>query len=224
MNRDNHSDNKTSTLGNILLKLYGPDAVKGQAERYSQAVRFFWSFLGKNRALMPGGGVHIFRAPGRTEIGGNHTDHQHGQVLAAAIDKDILAVAAETTDMKIRIYSEGFGWTEVDLRPWVVHPTDAGAVNASGNGDTVGASGNGDTGNASGNGDTGHASANGGADHAVAIENPNYAAELPEKGTTAALIYGMVDGMKKAGYQIGGFCAYVTSDVPGGAGLSSSAA
>ena len=195
MDRDNYTDNRTSGLGSILLKLYGPDAVRTQAERYGQAVKCFWRLFGKNRAMTAGEKVHIFRAPGRTEIGGNHTDHQHGQVLAAAIDKDILAVAAETTDTKIRIFSEGFGWTEVDLRPWILQSSHASS-------NPAGAVPEYDSTNA----DAGTVSV------------------LPEKGTTAALIQGMVDGMKKAGYQIGGFCAFLTSNVPGGAGLSSSAA
>ena len=57
----------------------------------------------------------IFSAPGRTEIGGNHTDHQHGCVLAAAVDMDILAAALPNGTKKIRILSEGFAPDEVDL-------------------------------------------------------------------------------------------------------------
>mgnify|MGYP003290827750 CR=1 FL=1 len=56
-----------------------------------------------------------FSAPGRTEIGGNHTDHQHGCVLAAAVDLDILAAALPNGTKKIRILSEGFAPDEVDL-------------------------------------------------------------------------------------------------------------
>lgn len=57
----------------------------------------------------------IFSAPGRTEIGGNHTDHQHGCVLAAAVDLDILAAALPNGTKTIRILSEGFAPDEVDL-------------------------------------------------------------------------------------------------------------
>lgn len=59
--------------------------------------------------------VHIFSAPGRTEIGGNHTDHQHGCVLAAAVDLDILGAAAENESRCIRIFSEGYGMEEISL-------------------------------------------------------------------------------------------------------------
>lgn len=59
--------------------------------------------------------VHIFSAPGRTEIGGNHTDHQHGCVLAAAVDLDILGAAAKNESRSIRIFSEGYGMEEISL-------------------------------------------------------------------------------------------------------------
>lgn len=59
--------------------------------------------------------LRIFSAPGRTEIGGNHTDHQQGCVLAAAIDLDILAGAAKNGTSKVRILSEGYPMEEVDI-------------------------------------------------------------------------------------------------------------
>lgn len=62
-----------------------------------------------------GGGLRIFTAPGRTEIGGNHTDHQHGCVLAAAIDMDVLAAAKPNGTNVIRILSEGYPMEEIDV-------------------------------------------------------------------------------------------------------------
>lgn len=60
--------------------------------------------------------IHVFSAPGRTEIGGNHTDHQHGEVLASSVNLDIIAVAKALEDSsEIRIFSEGFGEICVDL-------------------------------------------------------------------------------------------------------------
>jgi galactokinase len=53
-------------------------------------------------------GVRWFSTPGRTEIGGNHTDHNHGKVLAAAIDLDTVGVAAASADGTITVYSEGY--------------------------------------------------------------------------------------------------------------------
>ena len=52
--------------------------------------------------------VQIFSAPGRTEIGGNHTDHQHGCVLAASINLDITAAAAPNGTEEIRVQSKGY--------------------------------------------------------------------------------------------------------------------
>ena len=50
----------------------------------------------------------IWSAPGRTEIGGNHTDHQHGKVLAASVDMDMLAAAAPNGEKLVRVKSEGY--------------------------------------------------------------------------------------------------------------------
>ena len=61
------------------------------------------------------GELHFFSAPGRTEIGGNHTDHQHGKVLAAAINLDTAAAAARNGGRTIRIRSEGYPFFEVEL-------------------------------------------------------------------------------------------------------------
>lgn len=55
------------------------------------------------------GELRLFSAPGRTEIGGNHTDHNHGRVLAAAVDSDMIAAAAPRDDGVINVFSEGFG-------------------------------------------------------------------------------------------------------------------
>ena len=58
---------------------------------------------------------YIFSAPGRTELGGNHTDHQHGLVLAAAVTLDTKAAAAENNDGCIRVISEGYAPVTVRL-------------------------------------------------------------------------------------------------------------
>lgn len=63
----------------------------------------------------PAGGCALFSAPGRTELGGNHTDHQHGRVLCASVGADLLACAAPNGSDRIRICSEGFAPVEVSL-------------------------------------------------------------------------------------------------------------
>lgn len=59
--------------------------------------------------------VSLFTAPGRTEIGGNHTDHQHGHVLAGSVNLDIIAAACKNASSVIRILSEGFPIDVVDI-------------------------------------------------------------------------------------------------------------
>lgn len=95
-------------LKQTIEEIYGRDAAKAQMMRYAHLTAQFTEEFG---ACEP----RLFRAPGRTEIGGNHTDHQHGQVLAAAIDLDIAAAAAPADDGKICVCSEGFGRIEIDL-------------------------------------------------------------------------------------------------------------
>ena len=57
----------------------------------------------------------VFSAPGRTEIGGNHTDHQHGCVLAGAVNLDTVAAVARSERGAIRVLSEGYPLCEVSL-------------------------------------------------------------------------------------------------------------
>ena len=120
--------------------------------------------------------VSLYSAPGRTELGGNHTDHQNGQVFAAAVDLQVSAAvsgggvpdAANELGSLVEIYSEGFGFIELDVTD--LSPRE------------------------------------------------------DEVGTTAGLVRGVLAGFVDQGFKVGGFKAYVTSDVPPGLGLSSSAA
>ena len=111
--------------------------------------------------------IAVFSAPGRTEIGGNHTDHQRGKVLTGSVDLDAIACTAPNGMDKVRIFSEGYGLTEIDT-------CDLAPVKS-------------------------------------------------EENTTAAIIRGTLAAIAGRGYKISGFDAWVTSDVPGGSGLSSSA-
>lgn len=63
-----------------------------------------------------------FSAPGRTELGGNHTDHQHGCVLAAAVNMETTAEVTRSGENRIRVWSEGYPPVEVDLRDVSVRP------------------------------------------------------------------------------------------------------
>ena len=68
--------------------------------------------------------VALFSAPGRTELGGNHTDHQRGCVLAASVNLDVVACAAPNDTMTIRIQSEGYPLDLIDLSDLTPHPDE----------------------------------------------------------------------------------------------------
>lgn len=112
--------------------------------------------------------IHLFSAPGRIEVGGNHTDHQRGNVLAASIDRDMIAAAALNGTDKIHVFSIGYGGLEIDLNDLEPHDD--------------------------------------------------------EHETTISLVRGVTAEIKKAGFDVKGFNVCITSDVPGGSGISSSAA
>ena len=72
----------------------------------------------------------VFSAPGRTEIGGNHTDHQHGCVLAGAVNLDTVAAVARSERGAIRVLSEGYPLCEVSLSELEAVPAEAGTTKA----------------------------------------------------------------------------------------------
>ena len=80
-----------------------------QTERFIAAIDSFTALYGEDRDIA------IFSVPGRSEILGNHTDHNRGCVLAGAIDRDIIAIAAKNSDGVIRFKSEGYRATTIDL-------------------------------------------------------------------------------------------------------------
>ncbi len=105
-----------------LMDIYAPSGGLEQAR--NRAIHVTQSFLGdfpENVSTTAG----LFSGPGRTEIGGNHTDHQHGHVLCASVDLDLLACAAPNGTSCIRIHSEGYPALEVDLNDLAVKPEEA---------------------------------------------------------------------------------------------------
>ena len=146
-----------------LIRLYGREGKDRARTRCLEAAAGFRQAFGYSPQA-------LFSAPGRTELGGNHTDHQRGCVLAAAVDMDILAAAAVTDSGVIRVLSQGYPMTEVSLRE--LTPQEG------------------------------------------------------EKNTSAALIRGVASRMQEMGCALRGrgLDVYMTSTVPKGSGLSSSAA
>lgn len=97
----------------VMTALYGSDpaVLAEQAARWQHLADLFSACFPDHDQ------VRLFSTPGRTEIGGNHTDHQHGRVLCASVDLDLIAVAAPNRDNVIRLQSEGFQHMDViDLR------------------------------------------------------------------------------------------------------------
>lgn len=93
---------ETGAYDHMLTKLYGADAVSEQRVRYQKAAEAFGRLYGMDRE------ISLFSAPGRTEIGGNHTDHNHGCVLAASVNLDVISVASKSHRNCIRVQSEGY--------------------------------------------------------------------------------------------------------------------
>ena len=145
-----------------LLDIYADRELIGrQQDRYAEASDKFIELYGDRE-------IEVYSAPGRSEVGGNHTDHQHGQVLAAAVNLDVIAIVSKTDDGIIKVVSDSFDIAPIDVK--------------------------------------------------------DLAKKDKEEGSSEALIRGVAGKLKDDGYNVGGFVAYMTSDVLVGAGLSSSAA
>ena len=96
-------------LDSVFASLYWPDdeTISRQRARYVDAVLNFESFYGRGR------NISIYSAPGRVELCGNHTDHNNGVVMAAAVNLDIIAVVSKSEGSVIRLRSQGFRYEDV---------------------------------------------------------------------------------------------------------------
>ena len=144
----------------LLARLYGAEAVAAQTERYETLLDQFAADFGDQE-------VSMFTSPGRSEIGGNHTDHNNGRVLAASINLDCVGVAAKTEEPVLEFVSVTY-------------------------------------------------------DQRIRIDLNDIEYNASEGGTLA-LVKGMLKGFREMGHEIGGFKAYITSNVISAAGISSSA-
>ncbi len=144
----------------LMAELYGKNHVEENISRYQELVKGYENLFGDQDVL-------LFTSPGRTEISGNHTDHNHGKVLAGSINLDCVGVAAKNDSKKVRIVSETYHQDfTIDLEDLTPSPKKAGTVD---------------------------------------------------------LTKGLLKGFLEAGHAIGGFNAYITSNVISAAGVSSSA-
>lgn len=149
----------------VFEALYGKDdrEIDRQLDRYRESICKFNMLFGDSDEE-----VQIFSTPGRTEIGGNHTDHNLGRVLAGGVNLDSIAVARPRDENIIHCYSKGY-------------------------------------------------------EEAFIVELDKLEPIEAEQGTTNALMRGIAARFVELGYNIGGFDAYIDSEVLPGSGLSSSA-
>ncbi len=118
MNYKNLIENiKSGVLNEKFTTLYGKENVESSKARYIQAIEKFVSLYGEDRD------VSLFSVAGRSELSGNHTDHNKGCVVAASISLDIIAVAAPTADTTVRVKSEGFDEDIVNIAEYTVPVT-----------------------------------------------------------------------------------------------------
>lgn len=117
---------ETPEVAEELARLYGKDeqTVRFQQTRYAGLIRKHRDLFGDR------GEIALISAPGRTEIGGNHTDHNHGRVLAASVNLDALCAVTPREDLQVRFHSEGYPAIEMDLTDLSVRPEEEGTTRA----------------------------------------------------------------------------------------------
>lgn len=111
---------KEKSLDAQLSKVYTKEHMEEAYERYIKVVEDFESLFGSDRD------VQLFSAPGRSEVGGNHTDHNFGKVLAASISLDAIATASKNDNGIINIKSAGYSMDTVDLNDLEVNEKESG--------------------------------------------------------------------------------------------------
>lgn len=101
---------KSGEMDEKLRTVYVLDSeVEKQKPRYISLLEEFIKLFGDDRDVI------ITSAPGRTEVCGNHTDHNNGKVMAASINLDAIAVCAKSSDNRIRVKSQGHAMNEVNI-------------------------------------------------------------------------------------------------------------
>lgn len=114
---------KTAEFTEKIRPLYAKKA-EANAARYSALLELY------EKTFSPEDEIMLFSAPGRTEIGGNHTDHENGKVLAASVDLDTIAAVSRTEDLRISILSEGYPMCTIDLEDMGIHEDEINTTKA----------------------------------------------------------------------------------------------
>lgn len=118
------NDIMTDAFSKRLADVYGNDDVEFQRKRFTELAQSFEKDFGENADL------RFFSAPGRTEVGGNHTDHNNGKVLAAAINLDAIAAVSPREDSIICVNSEGYSPISIDSADLEIKDEEAGKSTA----------------------------------------------------------------------------------------------
>ena len=113
---------KNGAYDNSFSMLYGD--VSAARARYLRACESFEGIFSEKE------NIRLFSAPGRTEVGGNHTNHQHGCVLAGGVNLDVIAVTAPNNDGKVRIKSEGYDMDVIDITELEKNTAEHGRASA----------------------------------------------------------------------------------------------
>ena len=113
---------RSERMVKLFSELYGEEksVIEHQQNRYIKAIEAFKKYFPSREE------IKIYSASGRTEIGGNHTDHQRGRILAGAVNLDSVAIVSFHKDGVARVISEGYSPAEVSLDDLVPNKTDDG--------------------------------------------------------------------------------------------------
>jgi galactokinase len=114
----------------IFSQLYGDDEVDTALQRYRRLIEGFLFNFPQQDFPETIGDIRIFSVPGRTELGGNHTDHNQGKVLAASIQLDAVAVVAPRKDNKVFFRSVGHRDVNLDISDLSLREDEKGNTDA----------------------------------------------------------------------------------------------
>ena len=122
----------SSKAEEIFTSLYGKDELTTARQRYSRLIEELLEdrIFPKKEFPETGGELRVFSVPGRTELGGNHTDHNRGKVLAASIQLDAVAVAAPRQDKQVFFRSAGYPDAKLDLSDLTLRESEKGTTSA----------------------------------------------------------------------------------------------
>jgi galactokinase len=121
---------QTPAAAAAFEKLYGSGGIEAARRRYTALAEGMLAGFSSRDFPETRGNLRVFTAPGRTELGGNHTDHNQGKVLAASIQLDSVALAAPRDDNQVLFRSTGYPDVAVDISDLSVKPQEQGATEA----------------------------------------------------------------------------------------------